>query len=215
MILLLKANGDALTFRVTTVNPSKTPPEFKSISNRLPTLVHGTEVIKDNQEIVDYIDEHFPKPSLTYNNQTGEDVTLQVFSKFTFFLKDVAHSPVGLQTELQKINDYLESAGTRYICGDYLTHLDCMLLPKLQHIRVIAKAYKGYEFPHEFKYLWRYLHNAYQSDIFRKTCPSDQEIIYHWIDKADSAKLRKAEQEPKYGQEAQPQYSLEIPAGIL
>jgi chloride intracellular channel protein 2 len=41
-------------------------------------------------------------------------------------------------------------------------HLDCQLLPKLQHIRVAARALRGFDIPLEMKTLWRYLGNAYR-----------------------------------------------------
>jgi glutathione S-transferase len=69
---------------------------------------------------------------------------IDIFSKFSYFIKQVSHSADHLLKELQAINDYLETANTRYLCGDKLTHLDCLMLPKLQHIRVAAKAFKEF-----------------------------------------------------------------------
>ena len=37
--------------------------------------------------------------------------------------------------------------------------------------------------------IWRYLNNAYNDDIFQKSCPPDQEIILHWASRPDTPKL--------------------------
>ena len=57
-----------------------------------------------------------------------------------------------------------------------LSHLDCEILPKLHHLRVASACLKSYQLPPEFVGIWRYLHNAYNNDIFQKACPPDQVI---------------------------------------
>ena len=73
--------------------------------------------------------------------------------------------------------------------------------------------------PTEFTTLWRYLGNdpfiesfrsirnerlrsrcAYTLDAFTKSCPSDQEIVLHWIRRETSPKeyLQLTKEEPKY-----------------
>ncbi|CAF1559303.1 unnamed protein product, partial [Adineta steineri] len=52
---------------------------------------------------------------------------------------------------------------------------------------------------------WRYLNSAYELDAFVKSCPSDQEIVLHWVRRETSTKefLQLTKEEPKY--------SLDIP----
>ena len=70
------------------------------------------------------------------------DSTLQdVFSKFTFYIKEVSHSSTPLLAELYKLNTYLLESPHRFLTRDIPDHLDCMMLPKLQHIRVAAKVH--------------------------------------------------------------------------
>lgn len=71
-----------------------------------------------------------------------------LFSKFCFFIKGVAASPSALEKELTAIDRYLLTSGHKYLVGDTLSHADCLVLPRLQHIRVAAKVFKG---------LWNYL----------------------------------------------------------
>ena len=210
MILLLKANQGELTFTVTTVNMAKPPPDFKKISSRLPVVVHGTEIISDPDEMIQYIDANFPYPPLQYDNVKSHQSCLEVFSKFSYYIKDVSHSPAGLISELRKINKALEQNGSKFLAEDYMTHLDCMMLPKLQHIRVASKAFKNFEFPEDLTFLWRYLGRCYESDVFRKTCPSDQEVVHHWTTKPELSKLG-MEKELLYSTETPPRYSHQIP----
>lgn len=114
MILLLKANAGELTFTVTTVNMSKQPPDFKKLSSRLPVIVHGSEVLCDIDEMVQYIDDNFPKPDLRYNNAVAAEACLEVFSRFSFYIKEVSNSPTHLSMELKKIDSYLANSNKNF-----------------------------------------------------------------------------------------------------
>ena len=214
MILLMKANAAELTFTVTTVNMAKPPADFKKLASRLPVIVHGSEILSDPDEMIQYIDEHFPYPPLAYDNVKAAQACRDVFSKFSFYIKDVSHSAGPLLAELRKLSAYLSEATTTFLCRDVPDHLDCLMLPKLQHIRVVAKAFKDFDIPADLTGLWGYLHNAYNYDVFRQTCPSDQEIIHHWLNKPELPKLPKATEHHLLSS-AEPRYSLDVPKGAL
>ncbi|XP_018007591.1 chloride intracellular channel protein 2-like isoform X2 [Hyalella azteca] len=82
-----------------------------------------------------------------------------------------------------------ESNELQWLTGPGLSHLDCVVLPKLQHLRVAAAALKAYQIPTRFRGLWRYLHNAYNNPVFAQTCPCDQEIVLHWHDRLETKKM--------------------------
>lgn len=86
------------------------------------------------------------------------------------------------------------------MCGNEITGLDCSLWPKLQHIRVAAEYILNLSIPNQFVSLWHYLAAAYKQEAFVKSCPSDQEIVLHWIRRETSPKeyLQLAVEEPKY-----------------
>ena len=86
------------------------------------------------------------------------------------------------------------------------------MLPKLQHIRVAAKAFKDFEIPDDMVGLWNYLGAAYQNETFRKTCPSDQEIVYQWESKQETPSLSE-EKMKLYSTDGynQPKFSFETP----
>lgn len=197
MIMLYKSRGGEFTFDVTTVNVARPPAAFKKMAKNPPVLVHGDDVFVQHDEIIQHIDECFPTPSLNYTNAYANAVCLEVFSKFSFYIKQVSSTPDSLLGELQRINDHLRKAGTRYLCSDELTHLDCLMLPKLQHIRVAALAFKDLKIPAYMQHLWRYLDNAYKNDIFLQSCPPDREIVFHWKNKQETPSLSK-EKEKQY-----------------
>lgn len=58
------------------------------------------------------------------------------------------------------------------------------VLQRLVFLQVVAKKYRKYDIPSEFRGLWRYLDNAQSRDEFTNTCPSDVEIELAYKDVA-------------------------------
>lgn len=135
------------------------------------------------------------------------------FCRFSYFVKDVSHTPAPLLTELRRLDSYLLSTGGRYLCSDDLpTHLDCIMLPKLQHVRVVAAALRRFQIPAELRGLWRYLDQAaYQSDLFFKTCPSDDEIVAHWLEKPECRAVVDDATLAAITRDQPPTYSFDVP----
>jgi len=185
---------------VITINCKNPPKEFKEISKKLPTLCHGDIVLNDVDDIEDYLDSSYPNSKLAIRDADAFKIQSNVFTKFTYLIKDVTNNPQGLIVELEKINKFLQRRGTKYICGNEITGLDCSLWPKLQHIRVALEHLLKLQIPTEFTALWAYLASAYELDAFVKSCPSDQEILLHWIrgEQSNKAYLQLTTEEPKY-----------------
>ena len=53
-------------------------------------------------------------------------------------------------------------------------------------------AFKGFHIPVNLSHFWRYMKEAYTTDIFRLTCPSDQEIVDNWAAKIETTPLTDA-----------------------
>ena len=193
MQLLIKADDNKFNFDVITINMDNPPKEFKELSIKPPVLFHSmtdgfTEstpnvaILSDVDEIAEHLDKLFTNKQLAVVNQEAKNSFLNVFSKFSHYIRDVT-TQASLEVELERVNKYLSKCqedGRKFLCGDYLTKLDCSLLPRLQHIRVASEGIKRYKIPEKFTSLWRYLNNAYKSEAFQKSCPSDREIIWHW-----------------------------------
>ncbi|XP_055357734.1 chloride intracellular channel exl-1-like [Paramacrobiotus metropolitanus] len=191
MILSLKAKSGELNYSVYAISLAKPTEEFKSLGLRhVPAIsIPQCDVHLDNMdEILEYIDRTFYKVDLSFDNVLAERACKDLFSKFCFFIKSVSKDAFGLTAELEKLNAYLTQRGSQkgpFLCGKDMTYLDCELLPKLQQIRVAGREIKGYEIPEKFEGVWNYLKAAYATDVFRDSCPSDEEIILHWMDKTE------------------------------
>ena len=197
MQLLIKAQTNKFNFDVITINLDNPPKEFKELSIKPPVLIHGSSIgasdyndgsnaviLSDVDEIAEYLDKLYPNSELMLENTVAKKVSLNVFSKFSFFIRDVSSKATNLEMELEKIDLYLKlntDEEHKFLNGKALTGLDCSLLPKLQHIRVAAENVKQFNIPYRFTHLWRYMRNAYQTDAFQKSCPPDREIIWHWL----------------------------------
>ncbi len=202
MQLLTKAQTNKFNFDVITINMENPPKEFKELCIKPPVLIHGSTklldkisddtnskegnaiILSDVDEIAEYLDRIYPNSTLSVQNPEAKKVCLNVFSKFSFFIREVASKTTSLEAELEKIDGYLrehcDGERRRFLNGAEMSLLDCSLLPKLQHIRIACESIKRFRIPNKYKHLWRYLQNAYQTDAFQKSCPPDREIIWNW-----------------------------------
>jgi glutathione S-transferase len=200
--LLIKAQTNKFNFDVITINLDNPPKEFKELSIKPPVLIHGSNtfidqsnlddsncdqinaiILSDVDEIAEYLDRLYANTRLTAENTEAKKVCLNVFSKFSFFIRDVSSKSTSLELELEKIDNYLKAntnEENKFLNGKTMSLLDCSLLPKLQHIRVAGESIKKFKIPARFKSLWRYIDNAYKTDAFQKSCPPDREIIWNW-----------------------------------
>ena len=82
----------------------------------------------------------------------------------------------------------------------------CLLLVCLQ-------AYRDFEIPQEFTALWKYLYEAYKTEAFRSTMPSDQDIVFQYEKKVPFAlKKRKGKPNPTLQNFT---YTLDIPDEVM
>ncbi|KAI0986231.1 hypothetical protein GJ496_006707 [Pomphorhynchus laevis] len=148
---------------------------------KLPMLIHGDVALTSVDDISEYLDKLIPEDHiLTRFNSDANKAQSDVFSRFCFFMKNNS-PPDALISELTKLDKYLRNNGSKFLVGDELSAMDCSLLPKLHHIRIVGFTVKSFVIPRKLSALWNYLHSAYEQHCFKVTCPSDQEIIAHWL----------------------------------
>uniref|UniRef100_A0A914Q1H1 CLIC N-terminal domain-containing protein n=1 Tax=Panagrolaimus davidi TaxID=227884 RepID=A0A914Q1H1_9BILA len=215
MILLLKSQNPSCRFNVRTLNEAKLPQDFKNAGLRhAPALTHGEDVaISHPDEIVEYIDQTFPTPSLKYNNLEADGATADLFRAFCYFIKEVNKDPKGLLNELYRLDQYLAHNEYRFLTSDRMQHIDCIVLPKLHGIRIASRTLKDFEIPVDLNNVWRYLNEGYQHEAFRKSCPSDQEILLYWSGRKDTPDLPAAKRSQISRQK--PTFTLEVPKESL
>ncbi|XP_014837085.1 PREDICTED: chloride intracellular channel protein 5-like isoform X1 [Poecilia mexicana] len=198
MILWLKG----VVFNVTTVDLKRKPADLHNLApgTHPPFLTFEGNVLTDVNKIEEYLEEMLgpPKyPRLATKNRESNVAGNDIFARFSAYVKNTRPEKnrsleKSLNKALAKLDEYLmrpipdevqsgrhsgEGPSTRkYLDGDELTLADCNLLPKLHVVKVVAKKYRNYDIPSEFKGVWRYLDNAYKRDEFTNTCPADVEI---------------------------------------
>uniref|UniRef100_A0A3Q1H7N7 Chloride intracellular channel protein n=1 Tax=Anabas testudineus TaxID=64144 RepID=A0A3Q1H7N7_ANATE len=199
MILWLKG----VVFNVTTVDLKRKPADLHNLApgTHPPFLTFQGEVLTDVNKIEEYLEEMLapPKyPKLAARNRESNTAGNDIFAKFSAYVKNTRPDQnraleKTLNKALAKLDQYLTSplpdevdgeSTRKYLDGDELTLADCNLLPKLHVVKVVAKKYRNYDIPSEFKGVWRYLGNAYSRDEFTNTCAADVEIELAYRDVA-------------------------------
>lgn len=212
MDLYLLAELKTISFKVTTVDMQKPPPDFRTNFEATPPpiLVDKGLAVLENDKIERYIMKHVPGGHNLFVQDKEVAVLIEnLYSKLKLVLlkKDTGDSSgkcSALLAHLRRINEHLEKRGTRFLTGDTMCCFDCELMPRLQHIRVAAKYFIDFDIPTELKALWRYMYHMYQLDAFAKSCPADQDIINHY-------KLQQALKMKKYEELETPTFTSSIP----
>lgn len=197
MILWLKG----VVFNVTTVDLKRKPADLHNLApgTHPPFLTFQGEVLTDVNKIEEYLEDTLtpPKyPRLAARNRESNTAGNDIFARFSAYVKNTRpdqHRTLekSLNKAIAKLDDYLNKplpdedksgrhavpgSNRKFLDGDELTLADCNLLPKLHVFKVVAKKYRKYDIPSEFKGVWRYLSNAYSRDEFTNTCAADAEI---------------------------------------
>ncbi|KAM9328339.1 chloride intracellular channel protein 5-like [Pholidichthys leucotaenia] len=206
MILWLKG----VVFNVTTVDLKRKPADLHNLApgTHPPFLTFQGEVLTDVNKIEEYLEEMLapPKyPKLAAKNRESNTAGNDIFARFSAYVKNTRTEKnkaleQSLNKALAKLDEYLISplpeelqvrhhggdgeSTRKYLDGDELTLADCNLLPKLHVVKVVAKKYRNYDIPSEFRGVWRYLGNAYNRDEFTNTCAADIEIELAYKDVA-------------------------------
>lgn len=187
MILKLKKIGGT----VCPVNLNVKSREFEDYcaKNGLPTKVpivqHGETILGDSNAIADYLDKIRPKPKLVCLSKATNAAGDKVFLKFSAFIKNRIKSndeklAQALTDELGRLDAFLATSPGCFLDGDDLLHPDCVLLPKLHHVRVAAKHYKDYDIPESLSYVHAYLLAADSHPVFASTKPANDAIVEGW-----------------------------------
>ncbi|BFZ24820.1 hypothetical protein BsWGS_27859 [Bradybaena similaris] len=198
MTCLLGENQDDIDFKVFTVQADCPPKNFASgWSKKYPVIMVNSGKSKTGQDLSGMMYDTFEEleqffesinrecPQLKRKNApniSAMKVIENLYKHFNHFIS--GQSEKGMVNELKKLNEFLESEGTKFLVDNVLSFADCHLLPRLQHIRVACKAFRDFDIPKEFVYIWRYLKNAYKEESFTSTMSSDQDIVFHYEKKA-------------------------------
>ncbi|KAL8593979.1 hypothetical protein ACOMHN_045662 [Nucella lapillus] len=197
---LLGENQDDIDFKVYTVQADCPPKNFgvdQGWSKKFPVVMVLEGRDKKGQDLAGTKYDTFEELETFFENINKESKELKrknapnvealrnvenVYTAFNSYLS--GQTEKRLVSELKKINGFLESEDNKFLVDDVLSFADCYLLPRLQHIVVAGKAYMDFKIPSELTAIYRYLAEAYKTEAFRSTMPSDQDIIFHYEKKA-------------------------------
>jgi len=175
--------------QVITKNES-TAAEFKRKGLAVPFLEHKGFTSDELYTIEDYLLETKDGNNMKTENAQAKEVVAKskAFMRFSFVIKNSdqrTHNDLvkHLDSELAKLNDFLDRNGTVFFDKDELTYVDCCILPQLLHIRVALGEFHGYQIPEKFEALCRYIKAGDGDEAFTQTKPEDAEIITFWKEK--------------------------------
>ena len=180
MIMLLKD----LEFKYNTV-------DVRYQHKKLPLLEFEDQTIDDVGKIETFLERGLNPKLASEDPEVNKLVNLGagsgVFHKFCQLVRNADPSgdePLrrGLHEELRKLNGFLVSDKMPgpFLFGETPGIPDCILLPKLLHIKVVAKEFKGFELPEDLTGIHKYLEEASKMEAFTKTSPAEDVIVDGW-----------------------------------
>ncbi|XP_076445171.1 chloride intracellular channel Clic-like [Babylonia areolata] len=225
---LLGENQDDIDFKVYTVQADCPPKNFgveQGWSKKFPVVMvlaghdkKGQDLTGTKYDTFEELETFFESinkecPELKRKNApnvSAMQVVEDVYNAFNGFLS--GKGPKRLISELKKINSFLEEEDCKFLVDNVMSFADCYLLPRLQHIRVAGKAYMDFDLPVELTAIWKYLAEAYKTEAFRSTMPSDQDIIFHYEKKVTGA-MQRVKHNPRPTLQSFT-YTMDIPADV-
>lgn len=161
---------------------------------KLPCLVDGDDIVTESRKIAAFLDERYPRPSLSSVSglEAAETAAQPVFGAFARYCRSckegsLAADNVAVEKELKKdlllqlctLDAHLASAAKPYACGDF-SMCDAFLLPALWHVRVAGKAFKSFDVPVQFEALHTYMEHAMATPTFEASAPTPEMVRWGW-----------------------------------
>lgn len=87
--------------------------------------------------------------------------------------------------ELYKIDSYISKTSTSFLCSDQWSIADCVLVPRLYHIFVVATNKMDYHEFDKMSNLKRYMEHAFSSEAFKATDYPIEYILHSWAKYTD------------------------------
>lgn len=170
---------------------------------KLPALkiLNDDDLIEDPKDIEKCIEKMTADHPLRIENDEINELVFKgpgsgVYHKFNQLAKNTDPNTderlkANLKEELAALDAFLRSEKMpgRFLGGHNLCLPDCILLPKLLHIKVVAKVFKDFDIPEELIGIHKYLDAASGKDgetsdinveAFTRTSPSEEVIVDAW-----------------------------------
>jgi len=184
-----------INLRVTPVDLKNPPQEYLklNVGKHLPValVIEGKHpktgedmsgLIADNDDEIENLMDRFRCPGLELG-ATAFKVTEDLFRNFNAYLQ--TNNSTNMLANLMSLNEFIENRANKYLQGDNISFVDCVVMPKLQHLRVACSEFKNFQIPIDLKGLWRYFETMYDTKGFMLSCPCDRDIIIHYSEKTN------------------------------
>lgn len=169
---------------------------------KLPALQFlANDLMEDPAEIETLIEKISPDHPLRSQNEHVNHLVFKgpgsgVYHRFCQLVKNTDPNTDerlkgNLKEELSALDTFFRSENMpgRFLGGEALCLPDCILLPKLLHIKVVSKVFKDFDIPEEFEGIHKYMDAASGKDVetpdinvqaFTRTSPSEEVIVDAW-----------------------------------
>ncbi|VDO13487.1 unnamed protein product [Rodentolepis nana] len=177
---------DLIRLEVVPISYDNEPEDYKCLhcSKRLPAaFLPDFQLAASTPDELEALLAKFQCPQLVlpFESEAVLEATnsfIDVYKNVLNFVRNNSETP--LLNALKKLEDYLQTRNTKYLLGDQLSFADCMLMPKLQVMRVLLRACKQWDIPLELTAIWNYVRGMYGTTSFTVTCPLDRDILTHY-----------------------------------
>ncbi|EUB60614.1 Chloride intracellular channel protein 5 [Echinococcus granulosus] len=186
MVFRYMVEMDLIRLEVVPISYDNEPEDYKCLhcSKRLPAaFLPDLQLAASTPDELEALLAKFQCPQLALPFESKEVLEathafIDVYKNVLNFIRNGVESP--LLNALKRLEDYLQTQKTRYLLGEKLTFADCMLMPKLQVMRVLLRACKQWDIPMDLVNIWRYVQSMYETTAFTVTCPLDRDILMHY-----------------------------------
>lgn len=162
------------------LNVSRRLPVAKIETGVDPTGADISNIVAETTDDLEKLIKIWKCPQLataSENPEVGraENLASDILKSFNILLKTKNDKP--LISILSRIDTFLAANHTKYLISDEVTYSDCVLMPRLQHVRVAGRELAGFDIPTQFEHVAEYIKNMYTEKVFQTTCPKNRDII--------------------------------------
>ncbi|TGZ72835.1 hypothetical protein CRM22_001844 [Opisthorchis felineus] len=216
MVYYLLVERHLVDLRVTPVSPNLPPSGYKRlhVGRRLPVVLVSRPISVPGHPVLPYARLADLEPEISAETEDERESLMERwavpgFVPQTLFaplicdlvlgLKYLLHhgSDRRLQKGLTQLNELLSGSGKHFLIADHPVYVDCSLAPKLHHLRVAGAYFRGFQIPETLKYVWMYLANMYNLEAFRVSCPTDKDILLHYLERIPGLDLAQIDTQKK------------------
>eukprot|EP01043_Picozoa_sp_COSAG02_P016997 COSAG02_NODE_761_length_17476_cov_195.233067_2_plen_314_part_00 len=154
----------------------------------VPTLALADgRALTESETILEFLDHEFADRGAKLMVDGNEDIARAlspIWDTLQAWYKEPEGETCPMRKLLEDAIDDLETRCARLSPDSYLLNtselsaIDCNMGPKLLHLQVIARHFKGWDFRESVPELAAYMERVFSNDAFRETAPSEEDVLW-------------------------------------